>query len=105
VGETVDSIPGKETRIVVQGDFVHSLWYPPSQRPAPSPGTPVEFLALRRLASRLRAQVKQTSRLNNQLHETLSATCGSDRLMFMWNVIVTEHDLELMDSWNDFFHG
>lgn len=44
------------------------------ERPPASPQTPVEFLALRRVAARLRAQVKQISRLNNQLHETLSAS-------------------------------
>lgn len=43
------------------------------ERPPATPETPLAFLGLKRLASRLRAQVKQTSRLNNQLHETLSA--------------------------------
>jgi transposase len=43
------------------------------ERPEPSGGVPPEFAALRRVASRLQAQVKQTTRLTNQLHETLSA--------------------------------
>ena len=43
------------------------------ERPAPSRAVPLEFAALRRVASRLQAQVKQTTRLTNQLHETLSA--------------------------------
>lgn len=43
------------------------------ERPGASRATPMEFAALRRVASRLRAQVKQSTRLTNQLHETLSA--------------------------------
>ena len=43
------------------------------ERPEASFGVPHEFAALRRVASRLEAQVKQTTRLTNQLHETLSA--------------------------------
>lgn len=43
------------------------------ERPEASYGVPPEFAALRRMASRLEAQVKQTTRLTNQLHETLSA--------------------------------
>ena len=43
------------------------------ERPEPSHATPAEFAALRRVASRLQAQSKQTTRLTNQLHETLSA--------------------------------
>jgi transposase len=43
------------------------------ERPGPSRATPMEFAALRRVASRLQAQVKQSTRLTNQLHETLSA--------------------------------
>jgi hypothetical protein len=43
------------------------------ERPGASRATPLEFAALRRVASRLQAQVKQSTRLTNQLHETLSA--------------------------------
>jgi transposase len=43
------------------------------ERPAPSRPTPPEFAVLRRIASRLEAQVRQTTRLTNQLHELLSA--------------------------------
>jgi transposase len=43
------------------------------ERPAPSRETPPEFAVLRRIASRLEAQVRQTTRLTNQLHELLSA--------------------------------
>jgi len=43
------------------------------ERPAPSQETPPEFAVLRRIASRLEAQVRQTTRLTNQLHELLSA--------------------------------
>jgi len=43
------------------------------ERPEASSGVPSEFACLRRIASRLQAQVKQTTRLTNQLHETLSA--------------------------------
>lgn len=43
------------------------------ERPAPSHGTPPEFTTLKRIANRLHAQVKQTTRLTNQLHELLSA--------------------------------
>jgi transposase len=43
------------------------------ERPGPSRATPLEFASLRRVASRLQAQVKQSTRLTNQLHETLSA--------------------------------
>ena len=44
------------------------------ERPGASRATPLEFAALRRVASRCQAQVKQSTRLTNQLHETLSAT-------------------------------
>jgi hypothetical protein len=43
------------------------------ERPGSSRATPLEFASLRRVASRLQAQVKQSTRLTNQLHETLSA--------------------------------
>jgi len=43
------------------------------ERPTPSRETPPEFAVLRRIASRLEAQVRQTTRLTNQLHELLSA--------------------------------
>ena len=43
------------------------------EQPEPSHATPEEFAALRRVASRAHAQSKQTTRLTNQLHETLSA--------------------------------
>ena len=43
------------------------------ERPAPSRETPPAFAVLRRIASRLEAQVRQTTRLTNQLHELLSA--------------------------------
>lgn len=44
------------------------------ERPQPSHGKPLEFAALRRVASRLQGQTKQTTRLTNQLHETLAAS-------------------------------
>jgi transposase len=43
------------------------------ERPESSYGTPPEFTTLKRIANRLHGQVKQTTRLTNQLHETLSA--------------------------------
>lgn len=43
------------------------------ERPEASYGTPAEFTTLKRIANRLHGQVKQTTRLTNQLHETLSA--------------------------------
>jgi transposase len=43
------------------------------ERPAPSRGAPPEHAALRRVASRLQAQTRHSTRLVNQLHETLSA--------------------------------
>ena len=44
------------------------------ERPQPSHGKPPQFAVLRRVASRLQGQTKQTTRLTNQLHETLSAS-------------------------------
>ena len=44
------------------------------ERPRESFGKPLEFAALRRVASRVQAQTKQSTRLTNQLHETLSAS-------------------------------
>lgn len=44
------------------------------ERPQESHGTPPEFAVLRRVASRLQSQTKQSTRLINQLHETLSAS-------------------------------
>lgn len=44
------------------------------ERPAASHGKPAAFAALRRVASRLEGQTKQSTRLINQLHETLSAS-------------------------------
>jgi len=44
------------------------------ERPPASYGKPAAFSALRRVAGRLQAQTKQTTRLINQLHETLSAS-------------------------------
>ena len=44
------------------------------ERPDPSHGKPPQFAVLRRVASRLQAQTKQSTRLTNQLHETLSAS-------------------------------
>ena len=44
------------------------------EQPGQSFGKPPEFAALRRVASRLQAQTKQSTRLTNQLHETLSAS-------------------------------
>ena len=41
------------------------------ERPKPTPATPLEFLTLREVASRLESQVKQTTRLVNQLHNLL----------------------------------
>ncbi len=43
------------------------------ERPDASFGKPAEFAVLRRVASRVQGQTKQTTRLTNQLHETLSA--------------------------------
>ena len=43
------------------------------ERPKASHGKTPEFAALRRVASRLQNQTKQTTRLTNQMHETLSA--------------------------------
>lgn len=43
------------------------------ERPHESFGKPPEFAALRRVAARLQSQTRQTTRLTNQLHETLSA--------------------------------
>lgn len=43
------------------------------ERPPASPAKPPQFAALRRVAARLQAQVKQTTRVTNQLHEALSA--------------------------------
>ena len=44
------------------------------ERPVASHGKPAAFAALRRVASRLEGQTKQSTRLINQLHETLSAS-------------------------------
>ena len=44
------------------------------ERPSESFGKPAPFAALRRVAARLQAQTKQSTRLTNQLHETLSAS-------------------------------
>lgn len=44
------------------------------ERPKESQGTPPQFAVLRRVASRLESQTKQSTRLINQLHETLSAS-------------------------------
>ena len=44
------------------------------ERPEPSYGKPPQFAVLRRVASRLQGQTKQSTRLSNQLHETLSAS-------------------------------
>ena len=44
------------------------------ERPSESFGKPAAFAALRRVAARVRAQTKQSTRLTNQLHETLSAS-------------------------------
>lgn len=41
------------------------------ERPAGTPGTPPEFLALREVVGQLEAQSKQTTRLVNQLHNLL----------------------------------
>lgn len=41
------------------------------ERPAATPGTPPEFLALREVVSQLESQAKQTTRLINQLHNLL----------------------------------
>jgi transposase len=43
------------------------------ERPDETPPTPPEFVALRRVASRLRTQVRQTTRLINQLHNLMAA--------------------------------
>jgi hypothetical protein len=43
------------------------------ERPTPSREIPPQFAVLRRIASRLEAQVRQTTRITNQLHELLSA--------------------------------
>ena len=43
------------------------------ERPKQTYGKTLEFAALRRVASRLQNQTKQTTRLTNQMHETLSA--------------------------------
>jgi transposase len=43
------------------------------ERPEASYGMPPEFTTLKRIANRLHGQVKQSTRLTNQLHETLSA--------------------------------
>ena len=59
-----------------KADAVESLAmarYAVVERPGASRATPLEFASLRRVASRLQAQVKQSTRLTNQLHETLSA--------------------------------
>ncbi|WP_146599031.1 transposase [Novipirellula aureliae] len=42
------------------------------EQPQASYGTPPEFTTLKRIASRLQAQVKQTTRLTNALHEALT---------------------------------
>ncbi len=44
------------------------------ERPAASHGKPPEFAVLRRVASRLQSQTKQTTRLTNQRHETLAGS-------------------------------
>lgn len=43
------------------------------EQPTATPGKPTPFIVLRRIASRLQSQVRHTTRLTNQLHETLSA--------------------------------
>jgi Transposase len=48
--------------------------YAAVERLASSHGKPAAFAALRRVASRLEGQTKQSTRLINQLHETLSAS-------------------------------
>ncbi len=58
-------------------DFTESLAmarYAVVERPTASPAKSAELIALQRVCSRLQAQVKQSTRLTNQLHETLSAT-------------------------------
>lgn len=44
------------------------------ERPEESFGTPPQFSVLRRIASKLQSQTKQSTRLINQLHEALSAS-------------------------------
>lgn len=44
------------------------------EQPEESQGKPPEFAALHRVASRLQSQTKQTTRLTNQLHETLASS-------------------------------
>ena len=42
------------------------------ERPKDTPGVPKEFYALREIASRLEAQIRQSTRLTNQLHNLLA---------------------------------
>lgn len=64
------------------------------ERPDPSHGKPLEFAALRRVASRLEAQTRQSTRLINQLHETLSA--GFPELATMINDLAAGWVLRLL---------
>jgi transposase len=53
-------------------DSLANARYAVVERPAATPATPAELLALREVVSRLESQTKQTTRLINQLHNLLA---------------------------------
>lgn len=67
------------------------------ERPPESFGKPAEFAALRRVAARVQAQTKQSTRLTNQLHETLSA--GFPELATLVSDISAGWVLELLSQY------
>ena len=67
------------------------------ERPDESHGTPPQFAVLRRVASRLQGQTKQSTRLINQLHETLSASFPE--LATLINDLAAGWVLELLEKY------
>lgn len=67
------------------------------ERPASSHGTPPAFAVLRRIVSRLESQTRQSTRLINQLHETLSASFPE--LATMINDLAAGWVLELLEKY------
>lgn len=67
------------------------------ERPAESHSRPPEFAVLRRIAARLESQTRQSTRLINQLHETLSASFPE--LATMINNLAAGWVLELLEKY------
>jgi len=67
------------------------------ERPDETYGKPAEYAVLRRVASRLQSQTKQSTRLANQLHETLSA--GFPELATLINDLSAGWVLQLLEKY------